>query len=296
MMYSVSDDEMARTYDFEKVIAHGNETKIMAGHDTRSRRPVALKMIPRNKKWTVDNVLHELRMHRLCIHPHIVPVIGGYQTSRYFIVVTQLVEGGDLHDAVHYLDDPLTESMLIRIFAQLASALRHMHDRGLAHNDVKPENVLLDRGRNASLCDFGLASFADVRPSSGTPSYMAPEVAAYLLNKMDSRSSEGCDENTLDLRAADVWSFGATLFYMLTAGRVPWPTVSHDGEGTLRAIVNAASRGIVISDDRIPPLAAELLRAIFVETPASRITMAGVMAHPWFENRPDAVSPEKVHQ
>ena len=286
-MYSVSDDEMARTYDFEKVIAHGNETKIMAGHDTRSRRPVALKMIPRNKKWTVDNVLHELRMHRLCIHPHIVPVIGGYQTSRYFIVVTQLVEGGDLHDAVrHFM--PLTESMLKPVFAQLASALLYMHDRGLTHNDVKPENVLLDRDRNAFLCDFGLASFADVCPSSGTPAYMAPEVADYLLSKMDSWSNEDCDKPTLDLRAADVWSFGATLFYMFTAGRVPWPTVSRDGEGTLRAIVNAASCGIAVSDDRIPPLAADLLRAIFVKSPDTRLTMVDVLAHPWFEDRQDA--------
>ena len=97
----------------------------------------------------------------------------------------------------------------------LATALGHVHERGLIHKDVKPENVLVDDASHVWLAGFGIASRmprerqTPVPPDSiaGTLAYMSPEQTGRMNRSMDSRS--------------DLYSLGVTLYQMLT-GELPF--------------------------------------------------------------------------
>ncbi|HHQ49621.1 MAG TPA: serine/threonine protein kinase, partial [Acidobacteria bacterium] len=100
---------------------------------------------------------------------------------------------------------------VVRIGVQIASALAHLHARGIVHRDVKPANILLTAGGDAKLCDMGLArpmangmTVTETAMVVGTPAYMAPEQAT--------------GQNLT--AAADVYALGLTLYQALT-GQVP---------------------------------------------------------------------------
>ncbi|HKB03753.1 MAG TPA: serine/threonine-protein kinase [Gemmataceae bacterium] len=100
------------------------------------------------------------------------------------------------------------------VAAELADALVHLHRSGIAHGDLKPSNVLLGPGGHPYLIDFNLAGAADTNllRCGGTLPYMAPERILLLL---------GATPDDNDPTKADVYSFGAVLFELLT-GRMPF--------------------------------------------------------------------------
>jgi len=93
-------------------------------------------------------------------------------------------------------------SQLVLMFSQVASALAHMHRRGVYHGDLKPSNIMLTRGGQVKLIDFGTAWVRGVDKNrvQGTPQYIAPEQA----------SERVVNERT------DVYNFGATMYRMFT--------------------------------------------------------------------------------
>ncbi|RMF83483.1 MAG: serine/threonine protein kinase [Planctomycetota bacterium] len=113
-----------------------------------------------------------------------------------------------------------SEAEAIQIVRQVAEALKHAHDRGIIHRDVKPKNIMLTKSRVAKLADMGLAraatdveaAMAEAGRAYGTPYYISPE---QIRGEVD-----------VDGRA-DIYSLGATFFHMVT-GRVPFegPTPS----------------------------------------------------------------------
>jgi len=95
---------------------------------------------------------------------------------------------------------------LVLVFCQVASALKHMHRRGVYHGDLKPMNIMLSKDRQVKLIDFGTAWIRgeDKQRIQGTPQYIAPEQAADKI----------VDEKT------DVYNFGATMYRMFTGFHV----------------------------------------------------------------------------
>jgi hypothetical protein len=97
----------------------------------------------------------------------------------------------------------------VEIVCSVGEALAHAHDQGIIHRDIKPENIMILRGGQAKLTDFGLASVASERTMTmpgttmGTMSYMSPEQVRG--EKVDARS--------------DIFSLGATFYEMLTGVR-----------------------------------------------------------------------------
>ncbi len=101
--------------------------------------------------------------------------------------------------------------------AELLHALDYLHALGVAHRDVKTENLLVDARGHLKLCDFGCARHLGLGRSFtvvGTPAYAAPEV---LLNK-----GHGL--------ACDVWGFGVCLYEMM-AGELPWGSTASGAGG-----------------------------------------------------------------
>ncbi|XP_029449118.1 serine/threonine-protein kinase Nek2 isoform X2 [Rhinatrema bivittatum] len=151
------------------------------------------------------NLLRELK------HPNIVRyydrIIDRTNTTLY--IVMEYCEGGDLASLIaKYTKDRqyLDEDFILRVFAQLVSALKDCHRRSdgsrtVLHRDLKPANIFLDAKQNVKLGDFGLArilhhdtSFA--KTFVGTPYYMSPE----QMNRMSYNEK------------SDIWSLGCLLY------------------------------------------------------------------------------------
>lgn len=177
----------------------------------------------------------EIRRYEAVSHPGIVRFLGVATDTDAALLVSELMPGRSLADALESLRDartPMELRSLVRVALQACGGLRALHGAGCTWGDVKPGNVLLSdffgpvdtfpETAEARICDFGLSrSFEDnllgdttIEASGqplGTYNYMAPETFLGL----DVR------ENLEIAKAADMYSFGLLLFEMLTL-RKPW--------------------------------------------------------------------------
>jgi len=151
--------------------------------------------------------------------------------------------------------------LAMHLFAQMVDAVDHMHKNGVAHSDLKPENIAYDTDtKTVKVFDFGLSQL--VYPGSlssnfvGSPLYMAPEVL--LREKYSAFSS-------------DVWSLAIVLIEMLT-GRTPFSSFVCMDE--LLDFVSFETS--VPLPDVIPADVRELLRKMLDFNPATRISVSGV--------------------
>ncbi|MBN1122865.1 MAG: serine/threonine protein kinase [Anaerolineae bacterium] len=150
----------------------------------------------------------EARANARLQHPHILPIYdSGVDDGRPYLVMAFL-PGGTLTRRIASRPGGIPLKEVVRVTAQMASALDYAHQAGVVHRDIKPDNVLFDMQGNAYLADFGIALFMqNVGRSAakpvGTGAYMAPEVAL----------GGGAGP------ASDIFSLGVLVFEMLTGRR-----------------------------------------------------------------------------
>jgi serine/threonine protein kinase len=177
--------------------------------------PVAVKLIPQKHPGDVAALARfqsEAQAGAALDHPHIVRTLDFGTTRDCYYLVCELMPGGTLLDRINK-NGTFSEADTLALAIALLQALDHAHHRGLMHRDIKPANILYDAADAPRLADLGLArSIAEQKDGSraqnavGTPAFMAPEQAI---------GPERCDAR------ADLYSLGATLFYVL-AGAPPF--------------------------------------------------------------------------
>lgn len=224
----------------DRLGAGGMGTVYRAMH-RRMKRSVALKLIAdgpgadgERGRW----FQHEMETAGRLVHPHIVTAYDAGEARGLAYLVSEYVEGDDLHQQVTR-DGPLSVAEAARAVRDAALGLAHAHGQGVVHCDVKPSNLIRDSSGTVRVLDVGLAKLMHAdgagRPSAivGTPGYMAPEQSA-APESVDTR--------------ADIYGLGATLYYLLT-GRPMFAggtatqrlTAQHDGEApTLSDAATAA--------------------------------------------------------
>ncbi|KAK1333702.1 hypothetical protein QTO34_006088 [Cnephaeus nilssonii] len=195
-------------------------------------------------------------------HPNITKLFEVITTPDKLYLVMEHVRGGDLREHLEN-HGPLSERQARAAFRQVVSALRYCHQRGIAHRDLKPDNILLDEDGTWKLADFGFSRKVsdDCKLSTfcGTFHYLAPE----LLQR-----------EPYDGRRADVWSLGVTLYRTVT-GTVPFHADSF-----------AKMRDQVLAGQfEVPPFMTRkgkhFLRTLLTVDPSQRPTLDEVMQHPW---------------
>ncbi len=196
----------------DRIGAGGMGEVFRAEHRTMNRL-VAVKILSRNiadNPQLLERFFHEIRAVAKLMHPNIVTAFdAGSQNGVHFLVM-ELVEGEMLSRRVANLG-PLSTADVVHVLYQAADALDYAHRMGIVHRDIKPANMMLTNDGRLKILDFGLATFnkTTVENASakkmfmGTPEYMSPEQVEHP-DSVDGRS--------------DLYSLGATLFYMI-AGR-----------------------------------------------------------------------------
>ena len=147
---------------------------------------------------------HEVSMLINLSHPNIVELKGICNDNDFTsFMVMEFCGGGDL--AAYYKLPAFNCAEFFRISSELISGITYLHQCGIAHRDLKPNNVLLTTARTVKIADFGLAKITagTITRGIGTPAYMAPE----LLN--DDISSD-----ELSMFAVDVYAIGIVLWQL----------------------------------------------------------------------------------
>ncbi|KAF5388713.1 hypothetical protein D9757_004864 [Collybiopsis confluens] len=193
-----------------RCVGKGAFGKVRVVQHKQTRDLYALKYINKSKcvkMKAVQNVIQERRLLEEIDHPFIVNLRYAFQDDENCFFVLDLMLGGDLRFHLERLGS-LQEDVVKFYVAQLSSGVEFLHQSGIMHRDIKPDNILLDERGNAHLTDFNIAVHFGERKLTGVAgsmAYMAPEI----LNKR----GYTCH--------IDWWSLGVCT-YELIFGRRPF--------------------------------------------------------------------------
>ncbi|MFD6414816.1 serine/threonine-protein kinase [Streptomyces sp. NPDC060194] len=247
-------------YALRRRLGAGAQGTVFAAYDTRLRREVAVKAAAARGGEALERFRRELRTLAALRHPHVVAVHDGGEQGGVPYAVLDLVEGESLA-ALLERTARLPVRRVLQVGAQLADGLAAAHERGIAHRDVKPGNVLIARDGTALLCDFGLANgwMPDAAPltvpyraSHCTPGFASPEQATVGLAVGP---------------PSDVFSLGATLYALLAGGS---PFHAALPEESLALAREAVPRPVTDYRPDAPEAVAVLLAAMLAKAPADR--------------------------
>lgn len=199
-------------YQIESKLGSGGMATVYLAHQTSIGRYVAIKVLPAHflhDPSFLKRFQMEVQIIAKLQHPRILPVYdyGMHEGSPY--IVMSYLPGGTLTERIQ--EGPMALGEVVSLMEAIAQGLDHAHAEGIVHRDFKPSNVLLDKGGNPYLADFGIAKMAEGTLAMtgsgiiGTPAYIAPEMA-----------SEGVAGPP-----ADMYALGVSTYQMLT-GRLPF--------------------------------------------------------------------------
>ncbi|EGO19924.1 hypothetical protein SERLADRAFT_442739 [Serpula lacrymans var. lacrymans S7.9] len=249
-------------YTLGKVIGEGAYGKVRLGTHRLTSTRVAIKQIPKAMSASLTREIHH---HRQLHHPHVTQMYEVIATESSIWIVTELCCGGELFD---YLAEKgrLTEDETKIIFGQLCLAVAYLHDKGIVHRDLKLENVLLDERCRVKLGDFGFTREYDrgvyMETFCGTTGYASPEMLQAEV---------------------DIWSMGVILYCLLT-GTLPF---DDDDEAVMR---DKVIRGEYEDPEWLSTDARDLIRNILQKDPTTRLSIAQILASPWF-SQPSSLDP-----
>ncbi|CAF2532740.1 unnamed protein product [Rotaria sp. Silwood2] len=212
-------------------------------------------------------------------HPCIIHIHEVIDTPEALYIILELVDGGELFDRIvaHGQFDEATSKFLFR---QMCIGVKYLHSRSITHRDLKPENILLTSpDTNEALIkitDFGLSRFINetslMKTFCGTPNYLAPEI---LVTR-----GEGSYTNKVD-----VWSLGVILYICL----VGYPPFSESPDSP--PLNEQILKGLYTFPDEfwseVSAAAKDLIRQMMCVDPNTRLTIAGVLQHPWLADDHD---------
>jgi len=257
-------------------LGKGTFSKVKNAVNVETGEECAIKIIDKEhlaKQSLEEQLKREIAIMKLLKHAHVVRLFEVMQTVKHIYIVLELIEKGELFDRI-VESRRFTEDVGRKYFQQLISGLYYCHSQNIAHRDLKPENLLLDSSDDLKISDFGLSNLQregeELGTVCGTPNYVAPEVLS---------------EKGYNGFLADVWSCGVILFVML-AGYLPF-----DDPNT-NALFNKIERGEYRMSRHFSEEAKDLISKMLVVDPKQRITLDGVIAHPWFQKNWD---PSMVH-
>ncbi|XP_058085427.1 CBL-interacting serine/threonine-protein kinase 7-like [Magnolia sinica] len=202
-------------YELGSLLGRGKFSKVYQARSLVDETVlVAMKVIDKSKikNTTMEpRIIREVSIMHHLHHPNIINLHEVMATKSKIYLVMEHASGGDLFSQITH-HGPLSEPIARRYFQQLISALHFCHSNGVAHRDIKPQNLLLDDDGNLKVTDFGLSALPEqlkggfLHTACGTPAYTAPEVVR---------------RKGYDGPKADAWSCGIVLFILL-AGYLPF--------------------------------------------------------------------------
>lgn len=261
------DKRLDGRYLIKKLIGAGGMANVYKALDLKENRVVAVKILKEEcmkNEELVRRFKNESKAISLLDNPHIVKVYDVSVTDKLQYIAMEYVDGITLKEYMDYRKQPLTYKETVHFIMQTLEALRHAHEKGIVHRDIKPQNIMLLADGNIKVMDFGIARLS--RSENQTMTDKAIGSVHYI-------SPEQAKGDVTDAKA-DIYSVGIMMYEML-AGKLPF-----DSDSPVSVAIKQ------ISDTAAPlrsvnPAVPEALEAItnraMAKEPSERYQSAGEM-------------------
>ena len=257
-------------YQIKGKIGEGMFGKVKLGIHLLTKEKVAIKIFDKGKiknEKEVEYIEREISILKKLNHYNTIKLYNIIQNENFIFLIQEYVPNGEL---LHFLENPenmnLTENHICKIYQQIISGIEYLHDIGIAHRDLKLENILLNRDKNIKIIDFGLSNKYNkengelLQSSCGSPCYAAPEMI------------KGIQYHGLD---TDIWSSGILLYLMLCKS---FPFNDKNNSKLYQKIL----LGKFNLPNYLSNEAKDLLSKLLKVNPIERIKLDEIKKHPWF--------------
>src|SRR5438552_6163842 len=266
-------------YEIRAKIGEGGMGEVYLADDVQLRRPVALKILPREVASNKDRMrrfTQEAQAAAALNHPNIAHIYEIGEADGLHFISMEFVDGLTLRQLIHEQHTDLAK--LLRYLQHAADGLAKAHASGIVHRDLKPDNIMVTRDGHAKVLDFGLAKLIEptgqkpdreggrsevataLMPQHSTPGaimgtvgYMSPEQAQGKTNEIDQRS--------------DIFSFGCILFEAVTGQK---PFAGKDTLDSLHNIVHAPTPNVKELNPAAPDELQRIVRRCLAKDPDKR--------------------------
>ena len=251
-------------YTFYEMIGIGSTSDVYRVENNSIS--LCCKVISKKRFWDSTSIKHfrsELINLSQFNHQNIIKIIDVLQDSINFYIITEFCSKGSLDKHIIKLGK-LEESSSKFIFKQIILGLLEIHNKQIAHRDIKAENILLSNNLLVKLGDFGFSSETtqNLKTFCGTLNYCSPEI----VNRIP-----------YDGIKSDMWSCGI-LLYTIVTGKFPWTVRNH------AAIIDQVKAGYIGIPSGISNECVDLIHKLTSLDPYLRPSCEEVLNHSWLIN------------
>ncbi|KXH50969.1 hypothetical protein CSIM01_11649 [Colletotrichum simmondsii] len=228
-----------------------------------------------NAGWNVEDALffirEEIAIMKKLNHPNLVQlieVLDDPEEDSLYMVLEMCKKGVVMKVGLNEKAKPYGEDSCRYWFRDLILGIEYLHEQGVIHRDIKPDNLLLTEDDVLKIVDFGVSEMFEkpgdpmkTAKSAGSPAFLAPELCVVRHGDVDGK-------------ATDIWSMGISL-YCLRYGKIPF-----EQEGVLEMYEAIKTDSPELPEDENPDFV-DLISRILEKDPKKRIQMHELRDHPW---------------
>ncbi|KAK8893143.1 hypothetical protein M9Y10_021558 [Tritrichomonas musculus] len=254
-------------YKILNEIGQGAFAIVYKAEEIETKNVYAIKAVAKASLGSKDDqnrFQREIDSMAVMRHENIVQLYNFFSDENNFYMVMDYCPNGELYDFI-IKNGKIQENTAALLFQQIASAISYCHSYGVAHRDLKPQNILIQKFPFIKVADFGLCGYVKedelMKTFCGSPAFCAPE----CISKVN-----------YDGRKSDIWSLGVILFAMLT-GEFPWNLSNTsvmvqqilNADYSFPNYLNAQSKDLISKMLKVPP--------------NDRISMEDILKHPFLK-------------
>ncbi|KAM4748138.1 aurora kinase B [Rhinophrynus dorsalis] len=264
-------------FDIGRPLGKGKFGNVYLAREKQTKFIMALKVLFKSqleKEGVEHQLRREIEIQSHLRHPNILRMYNYFHDKKRIYLMLEYAPRGELYKELQK-HGRFDEQRSATFIEELADALQYCHERKVIHRDIKPENLLMGYKGELKIADFGWSVHAPSlrrRTMCGTLDYLPPEMI----------------EGKTHDEKVDLWCTGV-LCYEFLVGMPPFDSPSHSE--THRRIVNVDLKFPPFLSDGAKDLISKLLRY----HPSQRLSLKGVMEHPWVKANSRRILPPVYH-
>ena len=261
-----------------KELGQGTFGSVFLAEKETNKKKYALKVINKDflsRTERTEEALIERLILSKCKHPSIVRLSSSFQTRNKLFFVMEYCPNKDL-DVLLRKMGTFDEELALQIISELVNAIDYLHNQmEIAHNDLKPSNILLDNNYHIKLIDFSTARIKNKIFDKKKGDFIPSEdyITKDIIGTAEFISPEMVNQKITDYRTNDIWSLGI-IIYMIFNGETPFK-----GKNDFITIDKVKEGKFEYIKKDIPEDVIDLLNNILIEDTTKRFDIKKVKEH-----------------